>query len=577
MISLLFCLRPMSRSASLRLIFFIIVFVSGTAWGASPEATYAKNGMVSSRSTLASEVGIEIMKAGGNAIDAAVATGFALAVTYPSAGNIGGGGFAVVRLENGEVVTLDHRETAPASATKNMYLDEEGEVIKGLSRTSRLASGVPGSVDGLLTLLEKHGTRSRQEIMAPAIKLARHGFPLSYDMVRQFNRVLKQMEPYPASVKKFTHNGTPYQEGDIWKQPDLQKTLELIAKYGRDGFYKGKTAELIIAEMQRGNGRISFEDLAEYQSVWRDPVQGTYRGYEIWGMGPPSSGGVLVIQMLNMLEPYDLSSMKWGSASAVHLILEAERRAYADRSKHLGDSDYYDVPVSMLTSKQYAKQRFTDFDPARASDSETIGPGSWPEESRETSHFSVADKSGIAVAITTTLNSSYGNKIVVAGTGILLNNEMDDFSIKENKANQFGLLGKKANSIQPGKRMLSSMSPTIVTKNNKPFLVTGSPGGSAIITTVLQVLLNVIDFDMNIDDAVSLPRFHHQWKPDAVMYDANGISPDTLVILENMGHKNFRATRWESYIFGDANSIMLRDGILQGIKDPRNEGVAVGF
>jgi gamma-glutamyltranspeptidase/glutathione hydrolase len=566
----------MSWSASLRSIFLFLVFVSGTAWGVGPEATYAKNGMVSSRSTIASQVGVEIMRSGGNAVDAAVATGFALAVTYPSAGNLGGGGFAVVRLSNGEVVTLDHRETAPATATKDMYLDENGTVIKGLSRASHKASGVPGSVDGLLELLEKHGTRTRQEVLAPAIRLANDGFPLSHDMARQFKQVLPGMKSYPASVKKFSNNGVPYQEGDIWKQPDLGKSLELISGSGRDGFYKGRTAELIVEEMQRGGGEISLADLSGYRSVWRSPVKGSYRGYEIWSMGPPSSGGVLLIQMLNMIEPYDLAGMQWGSASAVHLVLEAERRAFADRSEHMGDADYYDVPVERLISKQYARKRFVDFDPARASDSEKIGPGSWPVESRETTHYSVLDKSGMAVAFTTTLNSSYGNKIVATGTGILLNNEMDDFSIKENTANQYGLLGKAANSIEPGKRMLSSMTPTIVTREGTPVIVTGSPGGSTIITTVLQILLNVIDFEMNIDDAVSFPRFHHQWKPDAVVYEKNGLSPDTRTILEKMGHKNFRTTRWGRGI-GDANSILFRDQLIHGIKDPRNEGVAVGF
>ncbi len=560
----------------MRIILLLLWFVGLAAQAASPEAVHASHGMVVSRSTIASQVGVDIMKAGGNAIDAAVATGFALAVTYPSAGNIGGGGFALIRLANGEVVSLDHREKAPLGATKDMYLNESGEVINGLSRASHKATGVPGSVDGLLMLLKTYGTKSRQEILAPAIRLAAQGFPLSYDMARQFKEVLGRMQAYPASIAKFSRAGVPYQEGEIWKQPDLAETLERIASQGREGFYSGKTAELIVAEMQKGGGLITADDLNSYESVWRIPVKGTYRGYEVWSMGPPSSGGVLLVQMLNMLEPSNLSAMGWGSASSVHLMIEAERRAYADRAEHLGDPDFYAVPTTMLMSKQYARERFADFDPARASDSQAIGAGSWPQESRETTHFSVVDQLGNAVALTTTLNSSFGNKIVVAGTGILLNNEMDDFSIKENSANQFGLVGRKANEIEPGKRMLSSMTPTIVLQEGKPFIVTGSPGGSTIITTVLQVILNVIDHGMEIDDAVSLPRFHHQWQPDSVMYDANGLSPDTLAILEKMGHKNFRLTPWGRGI-GDANSIMVKDGMIHGIKDPRNEGVAVGF
>lgn len=554
----------------------LLFFICLASHAASPEAIYGTHGMVASRSTLASEAGVEILKSGGNAIDAAVATGFALAVTYPSAGNIGGGGFAVVKLADGRVVILDHRETAPASATRDMYLDKKGAVIKGLSRSTHLATGVPGSVDGLLALLTRYGTKSRSEVMAPAIRLAAKGFPLSHDMAGQFRRVLKSMQKYPASMKKFSRNGEPYRQGEIWKQPDLTKTLKRISAKGRDGFYKGRTAALLVAEMQRGNGTITHEDLANYQSVWRDPIKGSYRGYEIWGMPPPSSGGVLVVQMLNMLEPYDVKAMGWGSAELIHLMLEAQRRAFADRARHLGDPDYYNVPIDMLISKDYARARFSDFDRNKASDSAQIGAGSWPEESRETTHFSVMDNAGNAVALTTTLNSGYGNKIVAAGTGMLLNNEMDDFSIKKNTPNQYGLLGREANAIEPGKRMLSSMSPTIVTKDGKLYLVTGSPGGAAIITTTLQVIINVIDHGMGIDDAVALPRFHHQWQPDSVIYDAHGISPDTLSILKQMGHKNLRTTPWGRGI-GDANSILFKDGVIHGMKDPRNEGVAVGY
>lgn len=556
-------------------ILVVLLVLASNVFAVSPEATYAKTGLVTSRSTLASAVGVEIMRNGGNAVDGAVATAFALAVTYPSAGNIGGGGFAVVRLPEGKVVTLDHRERAPASAHKNMFLDEHGEVIPGLSTASHKAAGVPGSVDGLLMLLERYGTMSRKQVLAPSIRLAEEGFALSDDLARQFERRLPAMEKYAASIAVFSKKGKPYQLGDIWKQPDLAKTLSLISEKGRDGFYAGETADLIVAEMEQGGGDISAQDLKDYASIWREPIKGQYRGYEIYGMGPPSSGGILIQQILNMLEPYDLGALGWGNSETVHLMIEAERRAYADRAEHLGDSDYYAVPMQMLTDKQYAKKRFEDFNPKQATPSEKIGAGSWGPESMETTHFSVY-KDGMMVALTTTLNSGYGNKIVVPGAGFLLNNEMDDFSIKENTANQYNVIGRAANAIEPGKRMLSSMSPTVVTKDGVPFLITGSPGGSTIITTTLQVILNTIDHGMPIDDAVSLPRFHHQWQPNSVYYDAYGLLPDTIAALKKKGHIGFVKSRSGRGI-GDANSILIRDDVISGIKDPRGAGAALGY
>ncbi|MBL4682018.1 MAG: gamma-glutamyltransferase [Pseudomonadales bacterium] len=558
----------------MRLFLLFILCLSTPLYAIGPEATYGEHAMVTSRSKLASEAGLEIMRAGGNAVDGAVATAFALAVTYPSAGNIGGGGFAVVRLKDGTVVTLDHRETAPASAHRDMYLNVEGEVVKGLSTASHKAAGTPVSVDGLLVLLEAHGSMSRQEVLAPAIRLATKGFPLSFSMARAFKSQLKKMAAYPASMDKFSNKGKPYEQGDIWRQPLLAATLKKISKHGRDGFYKGKVAALIASEMKRTNGEISLEDLANYKSMWREPVHGSYRGYEVYGMAPPSSGGALVQQILNMIEPYDIGLMGFGSSQAIHLMIEAERRAYADRAEHLGDPDHWDVPTVMLINKQYAKQRFADYDPLKASKSEDIGSGNWPEESKETTHFSVY-KNGMMVALTTTLNSSYGSKIVVPGTGILLNNEMDDFSIKPNTPNQFGVTGGKANAIAPGKRMLSSMSPTLVTKDGEPFLITGSPGGSTIITTTLQIILNVIDHNMGIDDAVSQPRFHHQWLPNVVTYDKYAFSPDTLNNLKLMGHVGFRPS-WGRGM-GDANSILIKEGVISGTKDPRYEGGVVAY
>jgi len=535
-----------------------------------------KNGVVTSRSAIASQVGIDILKQGGNAIDAAVATGFALAVTYPSAGNLGGGGFAVVRLANNKVITLDSRERAPSAAHRDMYLDEEDNIISGLSTRTRKATGVPGSVDGLLLLLETYGTMDRHQVLAPAIELAEKGFPLNDDLASQFSRVLGRMKDYPASLAKFSQDGKLYNPGDIWQQPDLAKTLRAIDQQGRDGFYSGDVAKKIVAEMNRGAGIITEKDLENYKSVWRDPVHGTYRGHDIWSMSPPSSGA-LIIQMLNFLEPYDINKMGWGNADTIHLMIEAERRAYADRAQHFGDPDFHQVPLNMLTSKDYARLRFQDYDPKKASISSEIGAGNLPQESPQTTHFSVMDNKGNIVALTTTLNSSYGNKIVAAGTGVLLNNEMDDFSAKENVANQFGLLGKSANAIEPGKRMLSSMSPTIVTKDNKPFLVTGSPGGSTIITTVFQVIINTIDHQMTVGDAVASPRFHHQWMPDAIWHGPNAISPEAKSALEEMGHTGISG-RFRGGI-GDANSITYdaKTKTIHGTKDPRNVGGAFAY
>lgn len=554
---------------------WLMVLLPAFGHTASVEATHAANGIVTSRSALASEVGVDILRRGGNAVDAAVATAFALAVTYPSAGNIGGGGFAVIRLGDGSVVTLDHREKAPLSAHRDMFLDDQGEVVQGLSTRSHKAAGVPGSVDGLLTLLSKHGTMSRKAVIAPSIRLARQGFEIDFDLARQFARLEQSMAKYPASLAKFTREGEAYKAGQRWKQPDLARTLRRISASGRDGFYSGPVADMIVAEMVRGGGDITHADLAGYASTWRDPVHGTYRGYDIWSMGPPSSGGVLLVQMLNMLEPYDLSGAGWGSAETIHLMVEAERRAYADRAEHLGDPDFYPVPIETLTDKTYARQRFATFDPKRATPSDSLGAGVVALESRETTHFSVMDKTGMMVALTTTLNSGYGNKIVVPGTGVLLNNEMNDFSIRRDTPNQFQLIGRDANAIEPAKRMLSSMTPTLVTKDGAPVLITGSPGGSTIITTTLQVILNVIDHGMNIDDAVDAPRFHHQWKPDSVIYERNGVTPDARNVLAGKGHQ-FREAGFGRGI-GDANSILYKDGMMHGTKDPRAQGAAVGY
>jgi len=565
---------------SIALNFFLFFYISASHAASSP-ALKGEKGAVSSGSLLASQAGIEIMKQGGNAIDAAVATGFALAVTHPSAGNLGGGSFILFQNTKGESFALDAREVAPLTASRDMYQDEQGNVIEGLSTKTRLASGVPGTVDGYLKFHERFGKLSRKAVLAPAIRLAKQGFPVDFLLSEELKKQVENFSVSAASIKKFTRNGKALSEGYLWKQPDLAKTLQRIAKQGRKGFYEGETARLIVEEMQKDSkkqnshkGIISYQDLSSYESIWRAPLKGTFHDAEIIAMPPSSSGGVLIIQILNMLESFDLKRMQWGSADYIHLLIEAERRAYADRAEHLGDIDFYDVPLKKLMDKDYAKTRFASFNQNQASDSNDIGPGAWPKESPDTTHFSVADSEGNLVAITTTLNFSYGNKITVAGAGFLLNNEMDDFSTKPGVPNAYGLLGNVANEVQPKKRMLSSMSPTIVNRNGKPLLATGSPGGSTIITSTLQVLLNVLAFDMSISDAVNAPRFHHQWQPNVIKYEKHGISPDTLKVLQQKKHKSLIVNKWP---LGDTNSVMFNDAAVEAVNDPRRRGGAAVY
>ncbi len=560
-------------------VFLLITFLlqalgSEKVWA---DTVFSKKGVVASRSSLASAVGAKIMEQGGNAIDAAVASGFALAVTYPSAGNLGGGGFMVIRLADGQIITNDHREKAPLSATKDMYLDDNKEIIKGLSTRSHLASGVPGTVAGLIDVLEKFGTMPLAKVIQPAIDLAKDGFILPEDIARQLESRTKDFSPYRASMEVFTKAGEPHKSGELFLQTDLSRTLMRIRQLGKKGFYEGETAELIVQEMKRGGGLISKEDLLAYESVWREPIWGSYRGFEIASMPPPSSGGVLLVQMLNMLENFDIAGLGFGAPGTAHAMIEAQRRAYADRSEYLGDSDFYPVPIEKLIDKDYAKERFNDFEVGKAGFSEATGPGLLAKESLETAHLSIIDDLGNAVAYTTTLNLSYGSKIVVDGAGFLLNNEMDDFSAKENEPNWFGLVGRKANAIEPEKRMLSSMTPTIVLKDGEPFLVTGSPGGSTIITTTLQVILNVIDHGMNLSDAVASPRFHHQWRPDRVIHEETAFTTQTKNELLQMGHRNVNIhPGYYGGGIGDANSVMkLPDGYV-GVSDPRNAGGAKG-
>lgn len=550
------------------------IFYSSFAFAANTAALVGEHGAVSSGSLLASQVGVEIMKQGGNAVDAAVATGFALAVTHPAAGNIGGGSFILFQNAKGESFALDAREVAPLKSSRDMYQDPQGNVVKDLSTKTHLASGVPGTVDGYLKFHKRFGVLSRQQVLAPAIRLAKQGFKIDAALAKELKEQEDNFAISAASLKIFTDKGVSLSEGTLWKQKDLGQTLQRISTQGRAGFYEGLTAQLIVAEMQKGNGIIGAEDLKNYESLWREPLKGTFHDAEIIAMPPSSSGGVLIIQMLNMLENYDLKKLQWGSADYIHLLIEAERRAYADRAEHLGDTDFYEVPLKKLMDKAYAKSRFADFNPHLASDSNEIGPGKWPKESTETTHFSVADGAGNVVSITTTLNFSFGNKMVVSGAGFLLNNEMDDFSTKPGVANAYGLLGSVANEVQPKKRMLSSMSPTIVNRNGKAFLVTGSPGGSTIITSTLQVILNTLVFDMDIAEAVEAPRFHHQWQPDVVKYEQYGISPDTLAKLKGFKHKGLQVS---DYPLGDTNSILLKENSLEAVNDPRRRGGVSAF
>jgi len=538
-------------------------------------------GMVVSQEMLASQVGADILARGGNAVDAAVATGFALAVTLPRAGNLGGGGFMLVHLaaEN-KTVAIDYREMAPASASRDMFLDAEGDVDNKKARYSMQSSGVPGTVAGLLHALDSYGTMSLKQVLQPAIELAANGFKVSMDLSSSLQARQQTMHKNPASKEYFYKaDGAGYEYGETLIQKHLAATLQRIAKKGRSGFYQGKTAQLIVAEMQRSGGLISHKDLTGYRVIERTPVCGDYRGNSVCAMPPPSSGGVHMLQMLNILEGWDLASLGHNSAAYIHRLVESMRRAYADRSSYLGDPDFFPVPVAELTDKQYATELREQINLAKSSRSADIRPGldnrSAGKESTETTHFSTWDRWGNVVSNTYTLNFSYGSGISVTGAGFLLNNEMDDFSAKPGSPNGYGLVGGIANAIEPGKRPLSSMTPTIVfDKSGAPILATGSPGGSTIITIVMQMLLNIIDFDMNVAEATAAPRIHHQWLPDRVFYEA-GVSADTLQVLREMGHQlNDKTSR-----LGATQSIQAdSDGAMfYGTADYRREGSGVAI
>lgn len=530
-------------------------------------------GAVVSAEPRATAIGLEVLRSGGNAVDAAVAIALALAVTHPQAGNLGGGGFLVAALADGRTFALDFREKAPASAHADMYLKPDGTVDEDRIRFGATAAGVPGSPAGLAWALEHHGTRTLKELAAPAIRLAREGFPVDHFLAASLRAEADVLGRFPSTRAVFFRDDRPLAQGELLVQPDLAATLERFAEHGPAGFYGGRTAELIVATMERDGGFVTARDLAAYAAVPRDVLRGSYRGHEILSMPPPSSGGVAVLQMLNLLEPYDLASMGFGGSRSIHLLTEVMRRAYADRSRWLGDPDHHAVPVAGLVSKEYAERLRQGLRTDRVSE---VAPGVPPgaDESQDTTHFSVVDAVGNAVACTTTINSTFGCGLVVAGAGFLLNNEMDDFSAKPGVPNQFGLVGAKANAIAPGKRMLSSMTPTIVRKDGAVRLVLGSPGGGRIINTVLQVMVNVLDHGMGIEQAVRAPRVHHQWQPDHLSYEELALSPDVAAALRQIGHR--LAPR--SMAIGRCQSIqVLADGERVAVCDHRSGGAAAAW
>ncbi len=552
---------------------FIILFSAALLLGRVPDAA-GYNGAVTSSSDLATQTGIDILKAGGNAVDAAIAVGFALAVTHPAAGNIGGGGFMVIRLADGTVTTIDFREKAPYKAFRDMFLDEEGNVIPGKSMETSWAAGVPGTVDGFGLAHQKYARLSWKKLIAPAINLARKGYDLQYQDADRLNSKADYLARDSESRRIFTKSA-PFKIGDKLVQRELGKTLKRISSKGPREFYEGRTAAMITNCMQRTDGLIATEDLKNYHAVERPPIAFDYRGYKVYTMPPASSGGVVLAEILNQLENLDLNSIPYHGADHLHYMVEAERRAYADRAHFLGDMDFVTIPLDELISQEYADLRWSDVDSTQATPSSAVTHGNLPfvyNEPDETTHYSVVDKWGNAVSVTTTLNGWFGNGITVDGAGFLLNNEMDDFSAKPGVPNSFGLVGAKANAIEPGKRMLSSMTPTIVeTPGGKLFLVLGSPGGSTIITTAAQIISNVIDYGMSIEDAVESPRFHHQWLPDYVRIEPNSFSMETLQLLSERGYQFYMRGS-----IGEANCIEVDTTlmIINASGDSRRGGTA---
>ncbi|MCX6167862.1 MAG: gamma-glutamyltransferase [Ignavibacteriales bacterium] len=565
----------MLTSSKFMLVLFFILSLFSTTYSFKVIAAHSKHGMVVTANDIATDIGVSILKKGGNAVDASVAVGFALAVTFPSAGNIGGGGFMVIHLSNGKNTTIDFREVAPLAAYEKMYLDSIGNFIPELSQTGWSSTGVPGTVAGLIYALQKYGTMNIKEVIQPAIDLAEKGFVLNADMAESINFYYEDFLKIETSKKIFTKNGIKYVEGDTLIQKELANTLKLIRDNGEDAFYRGEIAAKFVAESKKNNGLFSLKDLEDYKVIERFPVEGFYRGYKIISMPPPSSGGICLIEALNVLENFSFNKESWNSAKYIHTLAEVMKHIYADRSEHMGDPDFYDVPTNYLTSKQYAAE-LKDEIGNYAVPSNKISAAKIPQhrEKEETTHYSVADEFGNAVSTTYTLNGGFGNKFVVDGLGFLLNNEMDDFSAKPGAPNQYGLIGSKANSIQPKKRMLSSMTPTIILQDDKPFMVIGTPGGSTIITAVLQTVMNVINFNMSIYDAIAAPKIHHQWFPDQIDFEKPALSDETYKDLVSLGYK-----------LNEVKSLGRLEGIIidsstktfYGASDPRGFGKAAGW
>ena len=532
-----------------------------------------KNGVVVTAHPEASKVGVEILKKGGNAIDASVAVQFALAVVYPNAGNIGGGGFLVYRDAKGKTDALDYREKAPFKATEDMYWDKNGNAITELSLYGQFAAGVPGTVDGMVKAHEKYGKLNWKDLVQPAINLAQKGFKITKQQASELTNKHNDFVKYNPKTNALTSKSS-WKEGDLLIQKDLANTLKLIQQKGRAGFYEGKTADLIVKEMKRGNGIISHEDLKQYQSVWRTPVSGNYKGLKVISMPPPSSGGIALVSLFQSIENYPIN--KWGfqADSTIQVMVEAERRVYADRAEHLGDPDFFKVPQNQLLDKSYNVNRMKDFSFNKATPSSAIKAGEIiGKESMETTHYVIVDKDGNAASVTTTLNNSYGSLVVVEGAGFLLNDEMDDFSVKPGTPNLYGLVGGKANAIEPSKRMLSSMTPSILEKDGKLFMVVGTPGGSTIITSVFQAILNVVDFGMTMQEAVAVPRFHHQWLPDQIDYEPNAISEN---VRESLKQKGYILKERKAY--GRVDGILVNpNGTYQGGADPRGDDKIEGY
>ncbi len=562
--SLLLCLFPFSREIR----------------ASAPAPARGKNGMVASQHELASKIGVDILKRGGNAVDAAIAVGLALAVVYPEAGNIGGGGFMLIRSANGDTRAIDYREMAPKAAHRDIFVDKAGNLIRGegSSTIGYRASGVPGTLAGFELAFQKYGSKrvSWSDLVRPARQLAQDGYVLSHRLAELFKNYRSTLSQYPESNRVFLNNGKFFEEGDLFRQPDLARTLTRVEREGARDFYSGTTAKMIADDMKANGGLITLDDLKNYQAKERTPLQGTYRGFQIISMPPPSSGGIVMLQVLNMIEGYDLKTLPYGSAARYHILAESMRRAFADRAEYMADPDFASVPVAMLIDKKYAETRKSTINRARASSSQDIRHGPVAgKESMDTTHYTVADKSGMVVSNTYTINDLYGSRVTIKGTGILLNDEMDDFSAQPGKANLFGLIQGERNAVQPGKRPLSSMTPTIVLrKDGSVWFALGARGGPRIISAVMQSVMNVIDHGMDIQAAIDAPRIHHQWFPDQIMYEPFGMSPDTLSILTGYGHKFVDRP---GNIASATGILIDENGVRLGAIDSRSDGAAIGY